>query len=166
MRVTCSGVRGEVRRFAYAAALALGACVIPRQSSAQSPGGPLYNPHADPRTDIAAALSRAYTNHTLVLLEFGANWCPACHALAALFADPKVQPFLGDHFEVVRIDIGDFDRNRDVVRKYALQGGIPAAVVLDSAGEVIAVMQSGRLARDETVREVLADLRQWGAAKP
>jgi thiol:disulfide interchange protein len=159
----------KVNRFwtlACFAVLTFGASAVPKPASSQSPRTHLYDRHADARADIAAALSRAYSSHRLVLLEFGANWCPACHSLAALFEDPKVRSFLRDHFEVVRIDVGDFDRNRDVSRKYAMQGSIPSAAVLDSAGEVIAVMQGGLLARDESARELLTDLERWVAATP
>jgi thioredoxin-related protein len=166
-----SGAQNRIARvlwgFSCAPALAFGACAVPQSSSSGSSGTRLYNEHANARSDIAAALSHANESHKLVLLEFGAEWCPGCHTLAALLADPTVQPFLEAHFEVVRIDIGGVQKkNRDLTRKYAIRETIPAAVVLDSAGELIAIMQGSKLGWHETAGVVLADLRQWVAAKP
>ena len=37
-----------------------------------------YNDQADARRDIQQALVEAVTNHTPVIVVFGANWCGDC----------------------------------------------------------------------------------------
>ena len=79
-----------------------------------------YDPTRRPRADINAALSRARTDKKLVLLDFGADWCLDCVVLSALFRDKKVAPYLNEHFHVVQIDIGEWNRNLDVSKEYAI----------------------------------------------
>jgi len=100
-----------------------------------------YVSHANARADIQAALLEAQADHKFVLLDFGANWCPPCHELRSLFDTPHAASYLQANFHLVYIDVGRFDRNGDVVRKYGFvtSQGIPALTVLASSGEVIAV---------------------------
>ena len=53
-------------------------------------GQSLLYPPSDPAKDIAAALTAAATEHKRVLIDFGADWCPDCRVLGALFEDPQV----------------------------------------------------------------------------
>src|SRR5881628_3317432 len=100
-----------------------------------------YVSHANARADIQAALLEALADHKFVLLDFGANWCPPCHELQSRFHTSQAASYLQANFHIVYIDIGRFDRNGDVVRKYGFvtSQGIPALTVLASSGEVIAV---------------------------
>ena len=110
----------------------------------RSVGGP-YVSHANARADIQAALVEARADHKLVLLDFGANWCGPCHELRSRFHTPHAASYLQANFHIVYVDIGRFDRNSDVVRKYGsvTSEGIPALTVLASSGELIAV-ESGK----------------------
>src|SRR6266567_7327035 len=58
---------------------------------------------------------------------------------------PQAASYLQANFHIVYVDIGRFDRNDDVVRKYGFvtSEGIPAMTVLASSGELIAV-ESGK----------------------
>ena len=106
-----------------------------------------YVSHANARADIQAALLEAQADHKFVLLDFGANWCPPCHELRSLFDTPHAASYLQANFHLVYIDVGRFDRNGDVVRKYGFvtSQGIPALTVLASSGEVIAVARGKAL---------------------
>jgi len=106
----------------------------------RSVGGP-YVSHANARADIQGALLEARADHKLVLLDFGANWCGPCHELRSRFHTPHAASYLQANFHIVYVDIGRFDRNDDVVRKYGFvtSEGIPAMTVLASSGELIAV---------------------------
>ena len=129
-----------------------------------------YDGHADAHKDIQGALAQAQADGKLVLLDFGANWCLDCIVLSHLYEDPTVRPFLDDHFHVVNVDVGNWDRNLDVSQRYGspIDGGIPALVILAGSGEVVASTKNGALAdaRTATAREVLDHLKRWVALKP
>ena len=129
-----------------------------------------YDENARPTEDIANALARSAVDGKLVLLDFGANWCPDCLVLTILFEDPAVKPFLQENYHVVRIDVGMWDKNLDVSEKYdnPIDIGIPAVVVLAPNGEIIATTKDGSLAnaRTATAQEILAYLKEWLALKP
>ena len=129
-----------------------------------------YNENAVPTDDIANALAQSENDGKLVLLDFGANWCPDCLVLTVLFEDPAVKPFLTENYHVVRIDVGQWDKNLDISQKYGnpIDKGIPAVVVLAPNGEIIASTEDGALAnaRTATAQEILEFLKAWLAKKP
>lgn len=147
------------------AAIACGGSAAPANSAA-SPGGP-YDEQANPKTDIAAALKLAQSEDKLVLLDFGADWCPDCLVLDDLYKDQQVAPYLADHFEVVRIDVGNWDHNLDVSKQYGspIDNGIPAVVILNAQGDIVASTGDGSLANARTAKakEILDLLQKWVA---
>ena len=148
--------------------LAAIACGSPDSASSANGGSAVQNPYdenADPNADIAAALDSAKADSKLVLLDFGANWCPDCIVLATLFEDESVKPYLDEHYHVVHIDVGHWDRHLDVSDQYGkpIEKGIPAVVVLKPDGTIIATTKAGELAnaRTATAQDILAYLHQW-----
>jgi protein disulfide-isomerase len=129
-----------------------------------------YNETAIAQEDIERALANAQADGRLVLLDFGANWCPDCVVLSTLLEDPSVQPYLQDNFHVVKIDVGEWDKNLDISQHYGspIDNGIPAVVVLAPNGDVIATTKDGALAnaRTATARDILGYLEMWVAQKP
>jgi thioredoxin 1 len=129
-----------------------------------------YDENAQPQNDIVRAIAKSEKDGKLVLLDFGANWCPDCLVLSKLFEDPAVKPYLEENFHVVRIDIGFGDKNLDIAQQYGnpIAKGIPAVVVLAPNGEIIASTQDGSLAnaRTATARDILTYLQKWRALKP
>lgn len=129
-----------------------------------------YDEEANPKEEIQAALAAARGDGKRVLLDFGANWCPDCWALERIFAEEPVRAVLESGYHVVRIDIGRRDRNLEIVSQYGdpIRGGIPAVVILDSAGGVLATTAEGELAnaRSMASTEVLALLKRWAPQRP
>lgn len=135
------------------------------QLSAQT--APLY-PSSDAKKDIDAAIQAASKDGKHVLLDFGADWCPDCRVLGALFDDPAVAPFLAANFDVVHIDVGRRDKNGNLVEAYGATSGdwIPAVVILDAQGRQIARTDDKvRLTRRTTTDQLLAVLRDWAPKK-
>ncbi len=128
----------------------------------------LVYPPSDPARDIAAALAAAAKDGKHVLLDFGADWCPDCRVLGALFEDPSVAPFAAANFHVVHIDVGRRDKNGDLAVKYQAtsEEWIPAVVVLDPGGKTVALTDGNvRLTRRTTPEQLLAFLKEWAPKK-
>lgn len=126
--------------------------------SAGEPAGPFpYDETADAAADIETALAAARQTNRLVLLNFGANWCADCRAFARATDDPELAAIIGDRFVFVKIDVGNWDRNPDVVDEWGnpIAEGIPALVVASPAGEILFTTRRGqvssasRMSRDE-----------------
>jgi thioredoxin 1 len=129
-----------MNRFLALMALALVACTA---NAAEWP----YNEKADAAADVQQALGAARADHKNVLLVFGANWCKDCrdldkalHGSSAALIDGK--------FHVVKIDVGNFDKNLDLANHYGnpIKMGIPAVVELGANDQVIYSTKGGELA--------------------
>ncbi len=107
-----------------------------------------YDASADARADIRGALAQAQRTHRNVLVVFGANWCEDCRALDKALHAPRNAALMAKAFEVVKVDVGKFDRNLDVAADYgnAVAKGIPSAVVLSPAGTIVYATRAGELA--------------------
>jgi thioredoxin 1 len=106
-----------------------------------------YNEKADADADVRHALTAAKSDHKKVLLVFGANWCGDCRALDKAMHGSSQQLIAG-RFEVVKIDVGNFDKNLELARRYGnpIEKGIPAVVVLGARGRMIYSTKGGELA--------------------
>ena len=116
--------------------------------AAKAASQPIYNEHADARRDIATAISQASKAGKNVVLIFGANWCPDCHALDEQMHRPALARLIARDYVVVKIDVGRFDKNLDVGREYGvpISKGIPAMAVLDPHGKLLYAQSQGQFA--------------------
>ena len=111
--------------------------------------GPLpYDESADARADVRQALAAAQRSGKPALLVFGANWCEDCRALDAALKTGRNAALIAGSFQVVKVDVGRFDRNLDGANAYCnpIKKGIPAAVVLSPYNEVLYATRAGELA--------------------
>jgi thiol-disulfide isomerase/thioredoxin len=132
-------------------------------TTAQTPK--LVYPQNDPAKDIAAALTAAKKDGKHVLIDFGADWCPDCRVLGALFETEVVAPVADANFHIVHVDVGRRDKNLDLVERYKATAGdwIPAVVVLDSNASTIGLTNDDvRLTRRTTPEQLRDLLQQWG----
>lgn len=107
-----------------------------------------YDPAADAKADVRHALVASATTHKPVLLVFGANWCEDCRALDAALASGRNATLIAREFDVVKVDIGNFDRNLDIASAYGnpIARGIPAAVIVSPGNKVLFATRTGELA--------------------
>jgi protein disulfide-isomerase len=107
-----------------------------------------YNEAADARLEISQALSRATKSGVPVLVVFGTNWCGDCKVLDMAMKEGASAPFVAREFNVVKVDVGRFDRNVGIAEFYGvpLKEGIPAVVILSPANKVLYVTRAGELA--------------------
>jgi len=107
---------------------------------------PPYDEKADAHQQIAAAIADASKAQKNIVLVFGANWCGDCRALDAQMHKEELAAIIASNYEVVKVDVGRFDKNRDIGEKYhvPLKHGIPALAVLDSSGNLLYAMDQGQ----------------------
>jgi protein disulfide-isomerase len=118
-----------------ASAAAVGAAPLP------------YDESADAHAAIRAALGAVRAGRRCVLIVFGANWCEDCRSLDLALKTRRNAEMLAREFEVVKVDVGRFDRNLDVAKSYGdpIRKGIPAAVVLSADERVLYATKAGEL---------------------
>jgi thiol-disulfide isomerase/thioredoxin len=141
------------------------AAATPRATSPRPAASYLYDPTVDARAEVEAALAAAKVDGKRVLIDYGADWCPDCHSLAAVMDSPAGLALIDASYHVVRVDIGYWDHNLDVAADYgqAIANGVPAVVVVDGAGKVVGSTADGSLAnaRAMTADDILAILARW-----
>jgi hypothetical protein len=122
-------------------------------------------PQMDAREEIHQALTAAAKKHERVLVVFGADWCYDCHVLDAAFHRPDLAAALQGSFEVVHVDVGQGDKNQDLMEQYhvPMKKGIPALAVLESDGKLIFSQQNGEFenARALGPDDLLQFLKKW-----
>lgn len=129
----------------------------------------IYPAGVDAKAEIKEALRHASNANKRVLLVFGANWCYDCHVLDLAFQRADLAPVLAAHYEVVHVDVGEGDKNQDLMQLYRvpMAKGIPALAVLDKAGKLLFSQQHGEFekARALTPEELTAFLAKWKAPR-
>ena len=105
----------------------------------------IYSDTANAKEQIRQAILQAGVEHKHVLLVFGGNWCVDCHLLELYFHDPGNAALLAANYVLVDVNVGEYDRNLDLARRYGipLSKGVPALVVLDGAGHVLYAQRHG-----------------------
>lgn len=125
-------------------AFLLFASLTPAMQAAEKP----YDESADAKADIQGALARAGSDGKSVLVVFGANWCPDCRVLDASFKQGPNAELVAKNFEVVKVNLGNYDRNGDVAQSYGvdIHKGIPTVAILSAKGDVLYVTKDKELA--------------------
>lgn len=94
----------------------------------------VYDESADARAVLDAALVRATKENKRVLIQWGANWCGWCRTLHGVMTkNAEVSRKLLYEYEVVRVDVGRFDKNMELARSLGADfKGIPYLTILDA----------------------------------
>ena len=157
--------------FVALAIMALSAQVADRPlvSGPITPNRELFPAGADAKADIKAALARAAKEKKRVLVEFGALWCYDCHVLDHAFRSEQIKPYFDPNFLVVHVDVGRYDKNMDLAKKYEvpLAKGVPALAVLASDGRLLFSQKNHEFsaARKMNELELFAFLEKWKPSK-
>lgn len=159
-------------RIAALTALVLGLCISPHLAQAQTIENysalvhkVVYPSPTVARADIQHAIAVATREHKHILLDFGGNWCPDCKVLNYYFHQPPNAALLKSNFVLVDINIGRYNRNLAVAKKYniPLHKGVPALAVLDSHGKLLYSQTGGQFEdmRHMSPDSVTAFLNKW-----
>ncbi|HTW44688.1 MAG TPA: thioredoxin family protein [Acidobacteriaceae bacterium] len=105
----------------------------------------IYSATADAHADIAQAIRTATREHKRIILDFGGNWCGDCQVLDIYMHQSPNSEIVAQHFVVVHVDVGRFDKNLDLAQKYniPLKRGVPALAVLSARGKLLYSQQHG-----------------------
>jgi Thioredoxin-like len=126
-----------------------------------------FNESADALKDSKSATDRARAENKLLLVQFGANWSPDCLVMHKILNSDDVKSALIKSFELLSIDVGRFDKNRDrwpILAEKANGASFPIPYflavdpkkdmkVVDSAG-----WPGGSNAKPERVKE---EVKKW-----
>ena len=129
----------------------------------------LYPADADAKKEIDEALKQAVTEKKRVMLIFGGNWCYDCHVLDRALHEGAAGKIVKEKFLLVHVDIGEGDKNLDLLKKYhiPLEKGVPAVALLDPIngpdGKLIYSSGDGEFeaARSMMKKDLVAFLTQW-----
>ena len=108
----------------------------------------VYDEKADAPKQVLATIAEASRRGKHIVLVFGANWCPDCHALDVQMHKPELAALVAKNFLVVNVDVGRMDKNLELARNYGvpLRRGIPALAVLDPQGKLLYAQDQGQFA--------------------
>jgi hypothetical protein len=125
-----------------------------------------YDASANAEQQVAAAKARAAATGKRLLIELGSNWCSDSRALAGILELPEVKSFIAQHYEVVLVDVGRFDRNLQIPRRYGVMRlrGIPTPLIIDPKTDQL--LNDGHLfelvsAGDMTPQSIVDWLAHW-----
>jgi thioredoxin 1 len=125
----------------------------------------IYPAGADAHAEIREAITSAAGEHKNVLLIFGANWCYDCHVLDLALRRSDLRPLLTQNYELVHVDVGEGDKNQDLMKMYdvPMSKGIPGVAVLDSNGKLLYSQKNGEFerARALTPKQLAEFLDEW-----
>ena len=124
---------------------------------------PPYRSDVDALTALAEGKARAAESGKMLMVTFGANWCPDCVTLHQNLLAPDTRAYAEKHFEIVEIDVGDAKKNAAVQRDLGISVNvIPLAVFYSPAGELVGDTYAGQLkpSRHFSSREIRDFLRE------
>ncbi len=108
----------------------------------------IYNPDANVKADVAAAVVKASAEGKHVFLQIGGNWCPWCVRFHKLIDEnKKLDSLVKTNYEVVKVNYSKENYNKEFLSTlgYPQRFGFPVFVILDEKGKVLHTQDSGYL---------------------
>ncbi len=142
--------------------------------SAQTAQKKVYDEKINPLEQIDKAVSKAKSEGKFVICQVGGNWCPWCLKLADFISrDTAISQMIAANFEYIHVNYNprksqgaeQLAQGEMLMKRLCHAGrfGYPVLVVLDEAGRVIHIQDSGLLEEGEgyNQKKVLDFLKGW-----
>ncbi len=145
----------------------IGLCLLSSMCYAQTEANKLYNPEADARKDIKAAVKKAKAEDKYVLIQAGGNWCTWCYEFVRFCkSDPQIDSAMNASFVLYHLNTSKENKNEKTFAKYGYpqRFGFPVFIILDKKGKRIHTQNSvyfedGKKSYDKA--KVLSFLEMW-----
>ncbi len=129
----------------------------------------IYNPEADAKAEIEAAVKKAVNEHKHVFLQIGGNWCSWCLKYHRFIEDDiEIKNYVQENFVVIKVNYDQKNKNEEVLESlgFPQRFGFPVFVILNEKGERIHTQNSAYLEKDSGYdrNRVLQFYKQWSPA--
>jgi thiol:disulfide interchange protein len=124
---------------------------------------PPYRADLTARQAVDEGKARAAASGKMLMVTFGANWCPDCLTLHDNLHDAETRAYVEQHFELVAIDVGDSAKCDVVRRDLGIDVNvIPVALFYAPDGTLVGDTLGGELkpSRHFSSREIRDFLRE------
>jgi len=91
----------------------------------------------------SAGLAQAKKEDKQLFLIFGSPTCGWCRVFEKYHADAAVSEVIGKHLVLVKVDVEENPGGQDMYSEYGKARGVPAFVILDADGNVLADSGNG-----------------------
>ena len=123
------------------------------------------------RVAIDAARVQAAGEGKRVAVVFGSDWCPDCEAFKKALTHRLVSPIVDPSFVVVKVSVGNRDKNLDLMAEYGMTvgSGIPAVAILEPDGSLVAAQRDGQFRNASallSVTEIAAFFGRFAPHRP
>ena len=120
-------------------AICLGLVVGCVTAAETDPDGRLFEPSVDPLSDVQQALGRADDGDRLALIVLGANWCHDSRALASRLRRPPLTALIQQHYELVFVDVGFYEKGRAVAQQFGIAHyyATPTVLIIDPSNRAL-----------------------------
>ena len=112
----------------------------------------IYNPDADAKAEVAAAVAKAAADGKHVFLQIGGNWCPWCVKFHTMITEnAKLDSLVKANYEVVKVNFSKENDNHELLATlgYPQRFGFPVFVILDGKGNVLHTQDSWYLEQEK-----------------
>jgi len=112
----------------------------------------IYNPDADAKAEVEAAVAKAAAEGKHVFLQIGGNWCSWCVRFhKTVTENTKLDSIQHVNYEVVKVNYSKENDNHELLASlgYPQRFGFPVFVILDEKGNVIHTEDSWYLEQDK-----------------
>ncbi|MDQ6610706.1 MAG: thioredoxin family protein [Bacteroidota bacterium] len=113
----------------------------------------LYNPAANVKKDVAAALVQAKKEGKHVLIQVGGNWCIWCYRFHDFVEkDSSLTRILHENYVVYHLNWSKENKNLDYLKTvgFPQRFGFPVFVILDANGKQLHIQDSSLLEKEKS----------------